>query len=140
MSTYTFYIHHTSGDIATLADWRADFESMDIESWFGLPAEECEGLHWIDDLIDSQTGAQVLQPIELTSDDECFLTNYVFPGWHGDAAEGEEYTSQWQVYAEDSDGERYLITWGFPAVKGQEPEDDGDWPWDNEQYMSVERI
>lgn len=132
MSTYTFYIHTISGDIATLADWRADFESMDIESWFGLPAEECDPANWID-------GGK-LQAIELTSDDECFLSNYVFPGWHGDAAEGEEYTSQWQVYAEGSDGERYLITWDFPAVKGQEPEDDGDWPWDNEQYMSIERI
>jgi hypothetical protein len=40
------YVHIVSGDTQSLADWRADFESMDIESWYGLPAEECKGC-WI---------------------------------------------------------------------------------------------
>lgn len=31
-----------------MGEWRDDFENMDVESWYGLPAEECEGLHWIE--------------------------------------------------------------------------------------------
>ena len=32
------YMHISSGDVATLVDWSADFESMDIES-FGYPKD-----------------------------------------------------------------------------------------------------
>lgn len=41
------YMHEHSGDVATLSDWRDDYEKMDIESWFGHIAEECEGLDWV---------------------------------------------------------------------------------------------
>lgn len=75
-----------------------------------------------------------LEAIELNSDDECFLTNRLFPGWFGDAGEGEKYQSEWACYADDEDGERYKIVWMFPAVKGEEPEDDG-WPWDDESFI-----
>lgn len=132
MSTYTFYIHTISGDIATLSDWRSDYESMDVESWHGKPAEECNPEQWIED--------GKLETIELNSDDECFLTNRVFPGWWGDVSDGEEYQSEWACYAEDKDGERYKIVWMFPAVKGDEPEDGGDWPWDNDELIyKIER-
>jgi hypothetical protein len=43
-----YFMHNESGDIATMEEWRDDFENMDVESWYGLPAEECEGLHWIE--------------------------------------------------------------------------------------------
>lgn len=38
-----------SGDVATAEMWKNDFDAMDVESWFGKPAEECKGLHWLDD-------------------------------------------------------------------------------------------
>ena len=47
MKNEKMYMHEISGDVASMGDWKADFENMDIESWFGLPAEECEGLDWI---------------------------------------------------------------------------------------------
>lgn len=58
------------------------------------------------------------------------LTNRVFDGWWGDARGGEEYVSEWSAPAIGTDGNEYVVRWQFDAVKGQEPEDDGDWPWD----------
>ena len=43
------YMHTESGDAATVEMWKDDFDSMDVESWFGLPADECTDLHWLDD-------------------------------------------------------------------------------------------
>jgi len=126
MSTHIFYVHTISGDIATLDDWRADYESMDVESWHGKPAEECNRENWIKD--------GKLEAIELNCDDECFPTNRVFPGWFGAASEGEEYQSEWACYAIDEYGERYKIVWRFPIVKGEEPEND-DWSWDDESFI-----
>jgi hypothetical protein len=44
----THYMHTQSGDVATKEEWKNDFEAMDTETWFGLPAEECEGRDWLD--------------------------------------------------------------------------------------------
>lgn len=43
------YQHKISGDVASESDWKDDFDGMDVESWFGFSAEECEGLHWLND-------------------------------------------------------------------------------------------
>lgn len=43
------YMCMITGDIATLEDWRSDYEAMDIESWHGKPAEECDPRDWIKD-------------------------------------------------------------------------------------------
>lgn len=43
------YMHAESGDVATAEMWKSDFDNMDVESWFGLPADECAELHWLDD-------------------------------------------------------------------------------------------
>ena len=48
MKNEKMYMHEISGDVASRDVWKADFENMDIESWFGLPADECEGLDWIE--------------------------------------------------------------------------------------------
>lgn len=45
----TCYMQTQSGDVATAEMWKSDFDAMDVESWFGLPAEECKELHWLDD-------------------------------------------------------------------------------------------
>lgn len=126
MSTYTFYINTISGDIATLSDWRSDYESMDVESWHGKPAEKCNSDKWIED--------GKLEAIEVNTDDSCFLTNLIFPGWWGDAEVGEAYRSEWACYGENEANDRYKIVWRFPAVKGQEPDDD-EWPWDDELFI-----
>lgn len=73
--------------------------------------------------------------LELVSNDLCSPSNGVFPGWCGDAKDGEEYTSVWIEYARDADGNKYQITWQFPVIKGEEPEDEGEWPWHDEQYI-----
>jgi hypothetical protein len=62
----TYLMHYISGDVATVEDWRGDFESMDLETWFGLPIERCEGLHWLDDNIDSSTGKPIF--VEVVKD------------------------------------------------------------------------
>jgi len=43
------YMHTVSGDVASRVDWKNDFDYMGVESWFGVPAEECEGLDWLKD-------------------------------------------------------------------------------------------
>ncbi len=48
-SALTCYQHKTNGDVATSEMWENDFNSMDIESWFGLPADRCEHSHWLID-------------------------------------------------------------------------------------------
>jgi hypothetical protein len=57
------------------------------------------------------------------------LTNRVFPGWFGDAKEGEEYTAEYFLVAEDADGERYVIVYQFDEAKGEEDDPD-TLPWD----------
>jgi hypothetical protein len=127
MLKHTFYIHPISGDIATLTSWRDDYESMDIELWHGKPAEECDPKDWLED--------SKLIVRELTVDGACSLTNEEFPGWWGSVRDGEKYLSEWGAYAKDEDGEHYMIIWRFPVIKGQEPENDDEWPWDNQEFI-----
>ena len=75
------------------------------------------------------------------------LSNRLFPGGWQDAAEGGEYISEWeapcasreQMSADDWDrrDNTQRAVWQFPAVKGQEPEDGGDWPWSDENAVSL---
>lgn len=61
------------------------------------------------------------------------LTCRVFPNCFTEVDDGEEYTSEWSARAVDENGEEgneYKVVWQFEAVKGTEPEDDSDWPWD----------
>lgn len=64
---YLMHIH--SGDIATLCEWREEFKSMDLESWFGMEYEECKGLHWLD-AVDSSSGEYILQEVVQDEDGE----------------------------------------------------------------------
>lgn len=57
-------------------------------------------------------------------------SNRVFPGWFGDAQEGEAYTTEFSAKALDDDGNEYQVYWMFDTVKGEEPADNGNWPWD----------
>ena len=64
-------------------------------------------------------------------------SNRVFPGWWGDVQEGEEYTAEFSASAYDNDGNSYMIYWQFDSVKGQEPEDLSNYPWDDEHISLV---
>ena len=49
MTDREFFIHLISGHVATLEEWRADYNSMDAELWHGKPAEECNPEDWLED-------------------------------------------------------------------------------------------
>lgn len=66
------------------------------------------------------------------------LTNRAFTNCWSDAEIGEEYTAEFSAKVIDADGEEYEAYWQFDAVKGEEPEDDGEWPWDNKNITRVE--
>lgn len=118
MTTYNFYRHIDSGDIATLDSWRSDYEAMDIESWHGHSVEECVEENWIE--------AGHLETLELKTVGEYYPTNRRFPGSFNDS--GEDYISEWACRAVDDEDNEYMIIWQFPAVKGAEPAED-EWPW-----------
>lgn len=47
MNNQDLYMNPVSGDVATVEEWKADFESMGKEAWFGK--EDHKGLHWLKD-------------------------------------------------------------------------------------------
>lgn len=49
MKNEKMYMHVISGDVASESNWKNDFECMDVESWFGMSIDDCEGLHWLED-------------------------------------------------------------------------------------------
>ena len=82
-----------------------------------------------------RVGLPGMELVTIELDDEPSLTNAVFPNWWGDAEEREEYISQWSDIAHDEEGNRYNVIYEFPAVKGEEPDDD-EWPWSEVSYIS----
>lgn len=63
-------------------------------------------------------------------DGEAAETNRVFPGWAGDAPEGESYVSEWAESAIDDGGHLVSIIYQFDLIKGGEPDPDR-MDWDN---------
>lgn len=57
------------------------------------------------------------------------LSNRIFPGWWGDADQGEEYMSEWVAPAISQDGHNVAIVWRFDEVKGLE-RGENDYEWD----------
>ena len=82
----------------------------------------------------STTPVDGWEPLLIESDDECYLVNSVGGTW-GELADGDEYIAEWACNAVCSGGDSYIIYWHFQAVKGQEPADDADWPWDELDYI-----
>lgn len=78
--------------------------------------------------------------VAIQATQDAYLSNRVFPGSWGDAQEGEGYTAEWETRGEDADGNEYLIRWQFDAVRGEEPDDDSNWDWDNVDCISVRQI
>ena len=73
----------------------------------------------------------------LTVTDNAYLTNRCFPGWFGEAEEGESYTAEYEAPSKDNEGNSYRVRWQFEVVKGQELEDEGAYPWDNEHVSQI---
>lgn len=72
-------------------------------------------------------------PVEIVIDVDADFTNRLLPvrDLH-DASEGDEYDSEFsdEGYIK-STGQRVVIRWIQPFVKGSEPEDFGDLDWSN---------
>lgn len=67
------------------------------------------------------------------------LTNRVFPGWFGDALEGEHYTAEYALDGWDTDGHPVTIYYHFDLVKGDYwPESEDQLPWDDAHIVRVE--
>lgn len=45
----TCYMSNQVAGVGTAEMWENDFNSTTPERWFDLPAQECEGLHWLND-------------------------------------------------------------------------------------------
>lgn len=65
------------------------------------------------------------------------FSNRVFVGWFGDAQEGEEYTVEFAARAVDAKGDPYEVYWQFETVKGEEPGDLSDYPFDDAHITRV---
>lgn len=91
---------------------QANFDSLDRE--FGTVTFEGK-TYWLTEVAD--------------------FSNRVFDGWFGDAEEGEAYTTEFKAEAIDAEGNEYVVTWQFETVKGNEPEDNGNWPWQNVSFV-----
>jgi hypothetical protein len=68
---------------------------------------------------------------------QAYPSGRVFTGWWGDASEGEEYTAEYEAHAVDAKGDEYIVRWHFDAVRNEEPEDEGNWPWFDDNIVAV---
>ena len=75
----------------------------------------------------------------IDTEKDIYPSNRVFPGWWGDAKEGETYYAEYIGIA-TKENKFYDIYWQFLIIKGCEPEDESDYPWDNEHISNVEII
>jgi len=77
---------------------------------------------------------------EYTLTADAVLSNRVFPGWYNDVLEGEVYQAEYQADAVDAAGNDCLIVWHFDETRGEEIEDEGNYPWDDDHiYKVIER-
>lgn len=68
---------------------------------------------------------------------QAYQTSRMFHGWWGDAGEGDAYTAEYEAAAVNSDGDECIVRWHFDAIKGEEPEDEGNWPWFDDNIVAV---
>lgn len=88
--------------------------------------------------LERQFGSVTFQGRKYVLAEAATFTNRVFPGWWGDASDDEpDYTAEYGAAAIDENGAPYKVIWQFDAVKGEEPEDEGNWPWDDGHITSV---
>lgn len=73
----------------------------------------------------------------ITLTEQATLTNRVFTGWWGEAQEGKSYTVEYSARGKDTEGNEYRVYWQFDAVKGDEPEDESNYPWKDSDISRV---
>jgi hypothetical protein len=73
------------------------------------------------------------------------LTHRVFPGWWGDAQEGEAYTREYSALAResgalavDTDRKIYRVYWQFVVIKGEEPPGEFAYDWSGTYVTRVQ--
>lgn len=107
----TFLINTNTGSIDTAKNWRdelgADFEAAEIE----------------------EIGAK---PI-----DQATLTNRVFPGWWGDAQDGEEYIEEWEEHYIADNGQEFSAIYHFTNLRGEDGTAPDDLTWDEDHIWMV---
>ena len=87
----------------------------------------------------SRYGEVTYQGQEYLLQDDAQLSNRVFPGWWGDAHEGEEYTAEYSAPA-SRQSHTNTVVWQFSVVKGQEPENESDYDWDDDNIVRVKAL
>lgn len=76
------------------------------------------------------------QKIQLTSDDNCFLTGNLFSGCFNDPCDDGSYWQEWACNAKDKDDNDYQIFWRFFVDADDVPMDADDLPWDDESCIN----
>jgi|WetSurMetagenome_2_1015567.scaffolds.fasta_scaffold876547_2 hypothetical protein len=69
--------------------------------------------------------------------DQASQSNRLFDGSWSNAEEGEIYTDEWKANALDEDENTFEVFWQWSMVKGQEPEDASNLPFDDENIVEV---
>ena len=59
-------------------------------------------------------------------------------GWM-DAEDGGAYTIEYSCAATDNAGDEVIVYWQFPEIKGSEPEDQSDYPWEDDSHIVMVR-
>lgn len=83
------FAHKDSGDVQPLADWRSDYNSMDVESWHGKSSDECDPEEWLEDghLIELDTDAVLKAIPHVVLDDSygdgvALIDNISYDSWN----------------------------------------------------------
>lgn len=83
-------------------------------------------------------GSVTHKGIEYILDGHAHLSNRVFDGGWQDAREGEAYTAEYKATAINKNTrENAEVYWQFAEVKGNEPEDESNYPFDNRHIYRV---
>ena len=154
MSTY--YVSEAQlGDEATEQDARRMVEILaakgyDVEYGDCLGQDETDiaNRDWEDGLdtisyqkalpeLAQKFGIVAYEGVEYTLAQEAEYSNRLFPGGWGDAQEDEPYLAEFSAKAYDAQGNEVWIYWQFDTIKGREPADLGNYPWDNEHIMRI---
>lgn len=88
-------------------------------------------------IVYSDFGAVEIEGLPVQISSQPSLTNRVFSGWWGDAADGDSYLAEYQADGITQNGEQVKVTWRFDVTKGDEPEDESDYPWEDEQHITI---
>lgn len=71
---------------------------------------------------------------------EAYETSRLFYGSWNDRYDDGTFEAEYAASAVDEAGNKYEVTWHFPATPGEEPEDESNWPWGDEHIVKVELI